>query len=541
MLGWLRAGKRAPLAVGLAAWSLALALLVVTDDRSGASERPSSSTAVRMALSDPGVRRYLNSAGYTHERTIALDDRLMRISFFRGSRIVLDVAVAPDGSVPYRREYGPGNVQLGSESVQKPLGFLALGALFTVAAACVPLRRIRNLDVLALLSFTVTIVLLNQRLFELSVYAACLPLAYLGARCLRVALSRAPPAGAEPLPLFDAVTRSWDARRRLRVLGTVTASAAVLLVIVAVPGGAVGDVGFASMAGATKLLHGSLPYGNLPPELVHGDTYPLLAYASYVPAALVAPVDDAFDNLDGALFIAAAAALLTALLVFVLVSRLGERTERTQALRLSLAWLAFPPVVITASSGSNDLVAAAFVAAALALVLHAGRSATLLALAGWVKLIPFFLLPLEAARSSRPALVRALLAPALLVAGVLAWILVLGGLDGIRDMVRAVSFQTERGSLLSIWALLDVPALQTAFQAAVLALVVLAALWVWRDRTLARDPCRLAALAGAIIMGFQLGANYWSYSYLAWVMPCIIVALLAGPAGERARATWRSG
>ena len=46
----------------------------------------------------------------------------------------------------------------------------------------------------------------------------------------------------------------------------------------------------ASMAGATDLVHGTLPYGHLPQgELVHGDTYPLLAYAAYVPAALLTP------------------------------------------------------------------------------------------------------------------------------------------------------------------------------------------------------------------------------------------------------------
>ena len=64
------------------------------------------------------------------------------------------------------------------------------------------------------------------------------------------------------------------------------------------------------MAGATELLDGALPYGNLAPgELVHGDTYPLLAYLAYVPAALVDPVRDGFDSLDGALWVATAFAL----------------------------------------------------------------------------------------------------------------------------------------------------------------------------------------------------------------------------------------
>ena len=69
------------------------------------------------------------------------------------------------------------------------------------------------------------------------------------------------------------------------------------LVLLSIPGGLVSDVGFASLAGATEILDGRLPYGNLPPgELVHGDTYPLLAYLAYVPAALVDPVRDGFDT-----------------------------------------------------------------------------------------------------------------------------------------------------------------------------------------------------------------------------------------------------
>ena len=96
----------------------------------------------------------------------------------------------------------------------------------------------------------------------------------------------------------------------------------IVLVLLTIPGGLVSDVAFASMAGATDLVHGALPYGNLPQgELVHGDTYPLLAYALYVPAALVSPVRGAFDNLDGSLFAAAAFALAGAAALYVIGRR----------------------------------------------------------------------------------------------------------------------------------------------------------------------------------------------------------------------------
>jgi hypothetical protein len=50
---------------------------------------------------------------------------------------------------------------------------------------------------------------------------------------------------------------------------------------------------------------------------------------------------------------------------------------------------------------------------------------------------------------------------------------------------------------------------------------------VWRERSIASDPRRVAALAAGILLAVQLGAGYWSYTYLAWVFPLIAVALLA--------------
>ena len=55
------------------------------------------------------------------------------------------------------------------------------------------------------------------------------------------------------------------------------------------------DVAFAALAGATDLVHGVVPYGHIPGFILHGDTYPLLTYAVYVPAAAVMPVTDLFE------------------------------------------------------------------------------------------------------------------------------------------------------------------------------------------------------------------------------------------------------
>jgi hypothetical protein len=391
--------------------------------------------------------------------------------------------------------------------------------------------------VAALIAFAAPVMLVNARFFEWSVAAAWPLLAYLGFRCLRVALAR--PGPPEPsVPLFDEVTSGWHPKGRRRILVIAVAVAALALALVSIPGGLVSDVSFASMAGATDLIHGVLPYGHLrQSELVHGDTYPLLAYVLYIPAALIAPVKGAFDNLDGGLFAATAYALAGAVAMYVTGKRAAGRDDRSAGLRFALAWLAFPPVVIATSSGSNDMAAAACIAWAVALISYPGRSAFAVALAGWVKLAPLALLPAWILRERGAAAWRAAAAAAAVTAGVVALVLALGGPDGFGDMITALSFQAERGSLLSLWSLLDLPGLQVAFQAAVVTLIVVTAVRVWRDHDLATDPRRMAALGAAIMIGVQLAASYWTYTYLVWAFPLIALALLSErPARSPARA-----
>ena len=262
------------------------------------------------------------------------------------------------------------------------------------------------------------------------------------------------------------------------------------------------------MLGATQLLDGGVPYGNLGAgEVLHGDTYPLLAYLAYVPGALIAPVRDGFDNLDPALWVATGFALAAA----VALGRVGGT-------RLALAFLAFPPVMIAASSGSNDTATAALVAVALAL----GSTAALTA-AGWVKLAPLALVPLWVCAARRRG--RALIGAVIVTVTTGAALVVLGGPAGVADMVDALSFQAERGSLLSPWTTLGDGA-QVVFQAAVIAGIAGACLRVLRDRALAADPRRMAALGAAILLAVQLAANYWSVTYLAWVFPLLALALL---------------
>ena len=460
------------------------------------------------ALDTPAVRSHLARRGFDRVVTARLDDETTRVAFFDGPRIVLEAGVPRRGDVTHVKRYEGGRALLGSEVGQTAPVLALMLIAFALATLRAPVRRIENLDVAALAAFAVPIVLLNERYLEWSVFTATVLLAYLCARCMSVALGR---KRAEPASFMVGRVRRGH-----------VAAAAVVLVVLAVPGGLVSDVGFASIAGATRVLDGGLPYGSLAPgELVHGDTYPLLAYLAYVPGALIAPVRDGFDNLDAALWVATGFALVAA-----------GALARAAGGRMALAFLAFPPVMVAASSGSNDTATAALVAVALAL----GSTAALTA-AGWAKLGPVALVPLWIAAARRRGV--ALVGAAAVTLAVAAGLVALGGPSAFADFFHAISFQAERGSLLSPWAMLGEGA-QTVFQAAVIAGIAAACLHVWRDRALAADPRRMGALGAAILLAVQLAANYWSYTYLAWVFPLLAVALLsdARPSRPRAPSAW---
>jgi hypothetical protein len=489
-------GRTVLLAVAVFAFSVAV-LAALQGGRDELALTPAQSESA--ALDSPRVRQAL-AHGYTRVLTMPLDQRTVRVSFLDGPRAVADAAVGTDGRVQVVITHDNQRARVGSEVGQSPPVLWGMVALFLVATLRVPLVRRHNIDAIALAAVAVPIMLLNTGYPEWSVLVAAGLLVYLGWRCLGVAAGRGVPGSwlIEKLP------------RRVTLL--LAAGAAAALALLSIPGGLVSDVGYASMAGATQILDGRLPYGNMPTDgLIHGDTYPLVAYLAYVPAALIDPVRGGFDSLDGALWVATAFALAAA-------AALGRVAGR----RVALAFLAFPPVMLAASSGSNDTVAAACVAGALAGAARGGLASGMLVASGWVKLAPFAALPLWGARDRRRALVAAGAVTAVTAAG----LLLLGGAAAFADMFRALSFQAERRSLISVWTMVGAPAAQIVFQAAVITGITLAAVRIWHDRDLAADPRRMAALAAAVLIGVQLAANYWSATYLAWVFPLVAVALL---------------
>jgi hypothetical protein len=494
--------RRSLLAMPLAVFAIALVALLLHGTSQSKLPLPRQQ-AVRAALADPAVKKQLAAHGWDRVRVGGLDSRLARVTFFDGPRIRAVAAVDAHGRTEHTRIYAPGSPLYGSSLSDAPwlLALLALG--FILAAATRPLLSLRNLDVLALLALVVPIVAGDHQLFELSVLSGYVPLAYLCWRLVHRATREQAPARA-PQPLVALPGK--------RALGYAIGAAAALLAIVAISSPGAIDVGFASTAGATLLLHGTLPYGHMPSDVLHGDTYPLLNYVLYIPAAAVAPVRDAFDDTSSAVLVAFAAALVVA----VALRGSGSRTV--------LAWLCFPPLAVSVASGTNDLLLAAAIALALAAASRSGRAALALTAGAWIKLAPLALLPLWLARTRGKPLLRALGAVAGLSAVLAAWILVLGGSAGLRHMLSAMSFQLGRGTLQSAWALLGLGPAQQVAQAATIALIAWAAAGA---RRIATDPARLAALSGAVLAALQLSASNWSYLYVVWLFPCAALALIA--------------
>jgi hypothetical protein len=402
---------------------------------------------------------------------------------------------------PMARGY-PG--QFGRQAASLPV-WLALLALF-LAPFLRPPWRLLHLDLLALAGVSVSFALFSDGHVAWSVPLAYPPLVYLLGRMLSLARDRRPP---QPL-------RIWGAEWLLAGIAFLVAARVTLQFA----SSNVTDVGYAGVVGADHLSHLRDVYGSFPADNPRGDTYGPLLYLAYVPFELIWPWHGTWDELPAAHVAAAAFDLACALGLFLAGGR------GTRGTLLAYLWLAFPFTLLTANSGANDALVGAVVLGAVA-----WRSGALAAAAGLTKLAPLVLLPLLV-RTRRSAA-----AAAVVLAGGAGLILLTdGGLAGFVD--RAVRFQLERDSPFSVWGLYDLGALHAV------ATVVAAGFAVAAARV--RDADRFA-LAAAVLLAAQLTAGHWFYTYLVWVLPLLLVALLrpftpgAGsprstpPAGARAR------
>lgn len=494
-----------------------------------------SGAAVHAVLHDRGSAALLRGAHWNQVTASGIDGQLERVSFTAGGRIVAQFAVDRSGHVVQGVNFSRVSVPYGNPGAYSPLMLLGLSVLFVLVAAVTPLRRIRNLDVAAALSLLAPVVLLQDRYLDASVLSAVPAMLYLLGRCLWTALG--PERTVSPsTPLVHHLTAGWVATQRVHVMRMVLFALALIFVVVGMSSTHPVDVATAVMEGATKVVHGVLPYGHMPGDVLHGDTYPLLSYVAYAPLASVAPVHSVWDSVDGALAIAILAALVTAAAICRQLaggwrSRFSDLPPQAsqRGLQAALTWLSFPPLLIVVSTGTTDVVLAAILLFAVILWHRPAASTAMLAIAGWFKLAPFALLPIWLAPLRGRRLGAALGGVAVVSGVMIALLLALGGIGGARAMVRAVSYQFSRGSPQSAWSALNIEWLQPIAEAGLLALIAGASVRMRTAHELARDGARVAALSAAVLIGLQLVADYWAFLYLVWVVPLLTLSLLESP------------
>jgi hypothetical protein len=425
--------------------------------------------------------------------------------------------------------------------------WLPLSLVFFVGL--VDRRRLRSwhtLDLLALVSFGFSLWAFNVGHVFLSASLGALPLAYL--------LVRTPWIGFRGRS-FDPVL-SWP----VWLLAAVAVFLGGLRIGLNLesPRGVI-DVGLAGVAGGDRILDGEAPYGHMPVENTsracgpadsagevrdwvqtngrcesanpRGDTYGPTAYIVYVPALLVLPWSGKWDSLPSAHATAIAFDLLVVLGLFLVGRRFGGQSL---GVALAFGWLAFPFTAYALNSNSNDAVMPAFLVWGFWLCTSPVSRGVAVALSGWTKFASLLLAPLWLTYPNGLHLRTAIRFLTGFVAATLAVFSILLLEPSLTEALRTffdrtIDYQIGRDSPFSPWdwgqyhaaGIPDLSVVQLILQVAVIALAGVVAVIPQR-----KGPLELAALSAGVLVGFELTLTHWSYLYIPWFLPFVLLALL---------------
>jgi hypothetical protein len=379
-----------------------------------------------------------------------------------------------------------------------------------------------HLDLLVLLSFSISLAFFNHANIYASVPLVYPPLLYLLARML--ALLRPRRRGERRRP---------PGELRLLVPAPWLAVAVVFLigfrVGLNVSDSNVIDVGYAGVIGAQRITADRPLYGSFPTENEHGDTYGPVNYEAYVPFQQIFGWGGTWDDLPAA----HAATIFFDLLTIALLFLLGRRMRGpTLGVALAYAWVSYPFTLFALESNANDTLVAALVLAALLAASYPSRLARcarggVTALAGLTKFAPLALAPILATDGLRGRSRRGRVAGlALFAAGfvVFAGIALIPAVrhDTLHTIYeRTFVYQGNRGSPFSLWGLYGLPGPELA--AEVFAGVLALGLALIPRRS---DLVGLAAGCAAILISVELAMEHWFYLYIPWFFALVMLALL---------------
>jgi hypothetical protein len=412
------------------------------------------------------------------------------------------------------------------------------------------LRSVRNLDLLVLLSFSVSLWYFNRGDIFTAMPLAYPPLAYLIGRCIWIGVrGRATPTRPVwPAWLLLAAT--------VFLLGfRIGLNAEASNVI---------DVGFAGVVGAERISHGQAPYGHMPIEgslkacgpadadgeirdriqtngrcesaNPLGDTYGPVSYEAYLPGYWIKGWSGKWDTLPAAHVTSGIWDVIAAVGLFLVGRRFGGLALGSM---LAFAWAAYPFTQYASNSNTNDLIPPALLIWGFWLASAAGASGAFAALSGWTKFGSLLVLPLWASypeRRLKPAL-RFGGGAALATAAAFSILLMEPSLGHALRVFfdRTVRWQVGRDSPFSLWdwgqyharGIPDLHLVQRALEALLVGGALAAGLWPRR-----KSPLQLAALTAALLAGFELVLTHWFYLYLPWFFPFAAFALLAPVTAE---------
>jgi len=422
------------------------------------------------------------------------------------------------------------------------------------------LRRplsLRNLDLIAFLSFSVSLWYFNQGRVFSSASLVYPPLLYLIGRLFYVGVrgrqtSASPPVW--PVWLLAAVTVFLIGFR----IGLNVRTSNVI------------DVGYAGVIGADRIVSGQSPYGHFPSNSINGktlkicgpadsegnvrdhvqpnghcessnpdgDTYGPVAYLSYVPGLALFGWSHKWDELPAAHF----TVILFDVLCIAGLALVGFRFGGVRlAATLAFAWAAYPFTQYVSNSNTNDAIAPAFLIWGFWLVTSPWARGAAVALSGWTKLGSLIVAPLWATYPDALRLnpldwlrrlgrfVAAFALTTVAVFSVLA--LEPRPIHAVRTFWdKTIARQIGRESPFSLWdwrqyhaGLPDLHVVQLVLIGIVALAAIGAAFYPRR-----RSPLQLAALTGALLAAFELVLTYWFYTYIVWFFPFAAIALLAG-------------
>jgi hypothetical protein len=436
----------------------------------------------------------------------------------------------------------------GGRTINTPWVWLAFCAAFVVGLADLRrLRSLRNLDLLALLSFTISLRLFNEGEIFWSVPLAYPPLLYLLGRCVWIARRDRPPRASRPLWPVWLLAAAAVFLAGFRVGLNVEAPRSVI------------DVGFAGVVGAHRIANGEVPYGHMPVQEdqrpcgpadaegeireriqtngrceasnPRGDTYGPVSYLAYVPGFLAFGWTGKWDQL----WAAHATSLAFDGLCLLGLALVGRRFGGNRlAATLAFAWTAYPFTLYASNSNTNDAIMPAFLIWGFWLASSPWARGAAVALAGWTKFAALLLAPLWLGYPRALRLPSRGFVGGFALATLAAFSILLLEPDPLQAgrvfAERTLGFQLDRDSPFSLWGwgqyhASGVPDLQLVQQ--VLQVLVVAGSLLVAFVPRRRSPLQLAALTAAVLIGFQLALTHWFYLYIPWFFPFVAFAVLA--------------